>query len=1101
MKDDNGNVPDRHSSKKLPSSLSLLDQNQFNLNSLLKSGAFYIDELGILVAPNGTRFRLPSGPPEGRKPLRPDRPITKLENYTSLFVERQLSEQQDATKHAVASFGHNTQIYNGIPNHDILQKVNATARTTHQLNSHNRLQPLATYPQPDVVLFPLQPIEWNIILMTLVFCSVSLACNLVLIGLISWRLYRARKKKSGSNFHLEITSGKVDACARSQVIDAREICPFELEGTIKGGIGIMSKPMDRIYHSFSPCYQTRQRSADIYASSFVRRECQSERHRCCKEGHLNSKKVRINKIPGKQVPEITKGFAAHDRESESDKSWKVVLSDGAISENTGDEAETTDSGNNSDNLLHIRRYHLNPRYIKAKKHIPSRCHPYEADSVINANQSKLAACAVRSIGSTHRNTDEDDHGTDSQSTTTSTCAFEWVNSSYVYNTLVIHTGILGVVLSLMQLVAVCIALRQRMTQPQSSTGLIEFVCILSTSLAADTILCSRQYLLAAILAVFWESVSALLLPCLCQTRRLPALRIFPFNSGEKYSADQCTTGAFRNCEDCSKQKCQQSYACLALLHSLPWALAAGTSLIITFAIYGHKMRDPPPSSLHSESVKLNVFFGGLNSILHCRAPEHLNRTSIVTTYSSQNGNEIVTTLKQATSSTEAWVPMFLMILLPLLLQILVCLFFSILLRRSAKRNITTGSTCENKDTACVSLCAVFVLLFTEFFSCAIPVIWSTAIKNLLQFPVVSAYISRLIVIHLLFDPWLLMCMQHTMLRHAVKTFHTAIAEPQTPKISTSQYSLTAHSEHPSQNFDLKDTLASHICHNDDQIQDGPQAPVGLLSCCPQTQNVGACSQPILNSRVPGNGLFISQGLAKTFTAGTNTTGLLFPISTNCNTINVSQEVSDSSTTSGGLAPVKNTLGQMPKLSNLAEHSTKVNQPSFPLLCQHHQRLLEKHYQQQPRMTGSPVHLRRLPRILTTNTTGETPLHNSLSIQPVYANTANKYSTFSFATIGHSLPQTNDDLSEQDCFNRMQHTSFSGKSTATAAVMAAAAAAVAAQASTLNHRHNSAKTELIDSPTTSTFASDSLTLLTETKWTPNDENPKVILDHLHLQQPV
>ncbi|VDK35861.1 unnamed protein product [Taenia asiatica] len=130
----------------------------------------------------------------------------------------------------------------------------------------------------------------------------------------------------------------------------------------------------------------------------------------------------------------------------------------------------------------------------------------------------------------------------------------------------IHTSLLGFLLAFVHLLVTCFHITQ--------TPLSSVLCLFITSITTDTIFC-----------VYFHLVTCLL--CLILIG---------------YLSRPSTT-----------RSSQQRFACLALSHSLPWALAAGSALFITLK----------PSS----SSQVNIFFTGFHA--SC-SMEHLQELYILT---------------------------------------------------------------------------------------------------------------------------------------------------------------------------------------------------------------------------------------------------------------------------------------------------------------------------------------------------------------------------------------------------------------------------------------------------------------------------------------
>ncbi|KAM7533754.1 hypothetical protein Aperf_G00000107934 [Anoplocephala perfoliata] len=161
----------------------LLNQSRsyrsLNISALLASGEFFIDDNGYLVAlGNGTRYRLPSGPPEGRASgpyeLQPILP------------------------------GKNQQLADSAV--DWLDLITSTTTTTtstaiarmHLESSGNNTTNLFDQNQPETLSLYLGSTA----------CSLAILVNVVLVVTSCWLLFRRRgRRKRGNSIHLQTFAG------------------------------------------------------------------------------------------------------------------------------------------------------------------------------------------------------------------------------------------------------------------------------------------------------------------------------------------------------------------------------------------------------------------------------------------------------------------------------------------------------------------------------------------------------------------------------------------------------------------------------------------------------------------------------------------------------------------------------------------------------------------------------------------------------------------------------------------------------------------------------------------------------------------------------
>ncbi|KAK4467830.1 hypothetical protein MN116_008753 [Schistosoma mekongi] len=159
----------------------------FDLQSLLATGKYYIDEYGLLITPNGTRYRIPSGPPEGRKPLRLDKVLhtsnmpllnTFNQSYETIHIELQDTNKL-ISNHDIKSNNHSIIQPVQLSYIESTKLLNAKTHTlNHTLSSSSSLSStpsssLNTILSSSLHYNSLHTIDWNVILLTLIISSIS----------------------------------------------------------------------------------------------------------------------------------------------------------------------------------------------------------------------------------------------------------------------------------------------------------------------------------------------------------------------------------------------------------------------------------------------------------------------------------------------------------------------------------------------------------------------------------------------------------------------------------------------------------------------------------------------------------------------------------------------------------------------------------------------------------------------------------------------------------------------------------------------------------------------------------------------------------------
>lgn len=177
----------------------------------------------------------------------------------------------------------------------------------------------------------------------------------------------------------------------------------------------------------------------------------------------------------------------------------------------------------------------------------------------------------------------------------------------------IHIAFLGLMLSSIHLIIVCTGLLRVpvSSSPVSSSTLWQLICLLVSSVAMDTLLCVRLHLVSCFLCLVLLNLAFESAPTFGGSEGGGG-----GNRGEQITDGGSEQGRMR----------QQRFACLALSHSLPWALAAGSALFITLRPVeeqgegekgGFAENGTVESATSIQCCSLNLFFTGLRTILPC----------------------------------------------------------------------------------------------------------------------------------------------------------------------------------------------------------------------------------------------------------------------------------------------------------------------------------------------------------------------------------------------------------------------------------------------------------------------------------------------------
>ncbi|CAH8626151.1 unnamed protein product [Schistosoma margrebowiei] len=661
---------------------------------------------------------------------------------------------------------------------------------------------------------------------------------------------------------------------------------------------------------------------------------------------------------------------------------------------------------------------------------------------------------------------------------------------YICYTIAIHLGILGIILSLLQLLVICIALIQKTTLDTTYyiTYNHEFICLLSNSLATDTLLCVRLYLvtifiLCSFIIFYIQIIMKMVITIIDFTSfQLPK---YSFYKRFLFTIIHNTTNKHTTYNhDSNHIYFQQNFAYIALIHSIPWALAAGTSLFIAFLyqtpIHSNSLIINKSISNHShytwiESIKLNhvnLLFNGLHSLLTCS----MKRTSLstlssssISSSSSSSSSPLTTSTPMnhdvITTTTSTWMSSILLIIIPLLLQMIMIILFIILLYMIISYINHRNCIIYKLKLPNQSIILIILILLIELISLCIPIVYhfimtlySINDKQLL-------FITRIIILHFCIDPILLIyiiqkCLSNKyilMLSNKFNIIH--MKSIKNKKINKNQ---------------LIDYHSLECINNDNNVMKPLTSPIHLFNCLPMhhsntitstttytttnttynsNNNIQSVVMPYLtdsgyfvstinNNNSNNNNSLITSSIINNDKINMN--NYILPITTDTIEVtmpNIYPNNNNSITSSSNNIHQKDSSLLTP-VTEMMDHNTLIYKnmyDAYPQLCQHHQRLLAEQYKQ-PNMDTIKRnrHFTNVPRMnqmITTTTTN----FNALSINKSINECSNKQSIQIINNHNHNdtIPHI---MNEMVC--TQQH------STATAAVMAAAAAAVAAQASTL-----------------------------------------------------
>ncbi|CAH8866975.1 unnamed protein product [Trichobilharzia szidati] len=1204
------------------------NKNQkFDLPALLASGKYFIDELGFLVAPNGTRYRIPSGPPEGRKPLRLDKPqqLSKVNlNYSTLpfnkshqtaHIELQDTNKLNGLSNAFMNNRENVSLYVPFLSTDSeFIKAASSTRTTLSNGSSllNSINPNGF--RSDI----LHSLDWNVILLTLIISSISLVLNTILIVFLSWRLsrhnrWRRREKYSDivSYNSEEGSSQNVCKCEQSSCkykgdkyshLSLNHTTDFKckLNSTEAGDYPCTHKHLNM--DSSEPVKPKPRRLSHFwYNSTNPALEFQPQIYhnngRYMKHVNLqNNDKVMINNqhlhVPNNfaktswafqhhhhhnhqhpHEPVFCKAHEHLDVSSVNDGSWQMVASDGVITDDTSEENRdgSLDSKSNSDILFSptiklkkqrskllrknskknrknknkkrkkLKRRYLDETLSESSMNNLHSIHPH--DTYANKQNKISMVNKTPSINDqfTCSNPPHTTHiPSDYKLRILRDSLINYNRNVYVCHTLGIHLGILGALLSLLQLTAICIALVSRSTMLNKTTQELyhisstsEFICLITSSLASDAILCARLYLLVAFtissLTVLYIKTIFKFLLKITRLKDIQSHKFYLF----KHIIPDCSRKITSFPDSGHHQRRppshrhHQGFAYIALMHSLPWALAAGTALLIAFSFYpsNHNsdvfepMANTTQILMYSVKSSVNILFDGLDSLFTCSV-RSARESTLNTMYPHISQSKVV-------KIPYIWIPSFLLIILPLILQTLIILSFIMLVFICRHKN-SIGRH-QFKASSKIMLIILTILLI-EIISLCTPILYNMLISVYPEERLKLILVSRVIMLHLLADPLLMICLVEKYMKE--DNIHEYAASKDEPLTCESLVNVRSYSNSNDQlprrdPLDFTDDREMKVIENKDTLLQSKSlaSPIRLFSCFPvnpysfshnRTTNTIENIQPLVMPCLPASGFIVpamnSVSNSTPFSDAKlhtemNSSGFLLPVSGNNNNIDASSNMIANTLHnlySGGpeisighhsSSPLRDTqlIGNFTSLSDTSltpeidysqAHTPTTYRnmkDAYPQLCQHHQRLLEQQYEQ-PSASSTVKRNRNfgsVPRFKQTTVTD----FNALLIGKPTPDPSHRHSP-SPTQIENTKPETVNEI-----FSLQQLRQTTGQSTATAAVMAAAAAAVAAQAGTLSRAVNPTISSLVVTTTststtaTTTAATDSLSLTNGTPPSP------------------
>ncbi|CAH8622659.1 unnamed protein product [Schistosoma bovis] len=654
---------------------------------------------------------------------------------------------------------------------------------------------------------------------------------------------------------------------------------------------------------------------------------------------------------------------------------------------------------------------------------------------------------------------------------------------YICYTIAIHLGILGIILSLLQLLVICIALIQKTTLDTTYdiTYHHEFICLLSNSLATDTLLCVRLYLvtifiLCSFIIFYIQIIMKMVITIIDFTSfQLPK---YSFYKRFLFTIIHNTTNKHTTYNhDSNHIYFQQNFAYIALIHSIPWALAAGTSLLIAFffqtPIHSNSLIINKSISNHSqltsiESIKsnhVNLLFNGLHSLLTCSMKRTTSLSASLSSISSSSSTSSSLTTSTSmnpdvilTTTTSTWISSILLIIIPLLLQMMMIILFIILLYMILSYINHRNCIIYQLKLPNQSIVLIILILLIELISLCIPIVYHFIMTYYLINDKQLLFITRIIILHFCIDPILL-----------IYIIQKCLSNKYILMLSNKFNRIHMKSIKNKKNNQLIDYHSLECINNNNEMKP-LTSPIHLFNCLPMhhsntnstttttytttntTYNSNNNIQSVVMPYLTDSGYFVSTiNNNNNSNDNNNNHSLITSSIINNDKINMNNYILPITTdtievTMPNIYPNNNNNSSITSSSNnihlkdsslltpiteMINHNTLIYKnmyDAYPQLCQHHQRLLAEQYKQPIMDTiKRNRHFTNVPRMNQTITTTN---FNVLSFNKSINECSNKNND---NTIPHIM-------NEMVC--TQQH------STATAAVMAAAAAAVAAQASTL-----------------------------------------------------
>ncbi|CAH8642113.1 unnamed protein product [Schistosoma rodhaini] len=682
---------------------------QSNLSSLIKSGQFYIDQFGFLVTSNGKRYPLSSGPPEGRKSLQLNQlsMISDSNNNHEKSIINQNSPIKINNQSNQLLHNNHTIIQSILLPY--IDATNLSNLSIKQLRNQNQNHSMNLIHFNDTLYtMNWNIILFTIIISTITLvCHIILIIFLSwrLHHHQKW-LYQY-KHYNNKNERLTTNSNYKDVlcnhCEASQFIPCKCItnCPY-VHKQIKGNHNNTTSATTSSSSSSSSSTSSSSGSttSNHNSSNIMDYNTQTLPHTCCHTTYntdLHSHMYHNPKRKGRKKPPIKHYHKHHVNQHifSCNNQYKSLpyykhslllcstnqqLDMDSFNEINSDSSHEHD---NQHNNHHSNKYISNPTILYTPTNYLKQQHQcIHLKTKSNQNQLLNDCFHCQTTYKTTDIEDQEEHEKDQDEEVVKehlpsySKYILFKNSIHIYYqhlyicyTLAIHLSLLNILLSCFQLLVVCIGLIEKMNYPNSITIHIEFLCFLTHSLASYTILCVRLYLfiifISSIFITFYIQFIIKIIITIMDHKKIQLPKIFLYkqflstnttykttynhlSNTNTTTTTTTTNNTTYNHNESSNQNhiyFQQNFVYLTLVHSIPWALAAGTSLLITFLFQTNYNYDNNNNSIinNNQSIimkrNVNILFDGLNSLLTCS----MERTTTTPPSSSSSASASVLT--------------------------------------------------------------------------------------------------------------------------------------------------------------------------------------------------------------------------------------------------------------------------------------------------------------------------------------------------------------------------------------------------------------------------------------------------------------------------